>query len=809
MPNFTLIGADTETYLICPEAPFPKPVCVQLCGEDYAATILVHEGMRETFKALFAPDIISVWHSACYDLQVICQHLPELIPAVLKATKEGRVKCTKIREQMLNLADYGHPGMIECNGAMKHISNSLADCVMRYLNVDIFAGKDEDSWRTHYRELENVPLADWPQDAINYAKDDPIWSLKVYKKQEERRQRLKDTLNIDVLVQEDYRVNKEFLLTFMSNTGTDVEVNRFYEIEQPILDEFNEKNFPLLLENGIYRKAVPEQPHVNGAQEHDEDCFANKKSESYDKTRATGKNKERCGCPPKMSKAGKQGIHKKVLQAFVWDLCETEPEVFTPGFTDKADLAMVGHFNKHGWDSDPDILETLSLKVSVNANFLSEAHLYNTVLGEYHYYQEYSKLVSSYLPSLKDAVETDKPIRSQYSVVKSTGRASAKDASPSKGKPKFYPSWNDQQADPRVRTCNIAPKNVSFDLAGNRVLCDGMDWVMCSIDYTAMELGTWSQRCLDVLGYSDCAELILNKGRDAHQYLGGALAAQFDFDFSRVYVGGWDFMEIYDLMTRLKTLDAPCDLHTFKRTWKDLDHKKPPTWINFYDHYRTFAKPIGLGYPGGLGAKTLVGLAATTYHIKMTVKEAMAGKEIWMGMYREAKGALDYVNNALIDPRRDFGWTVDKDGKKKHDVRYAYSTAHGLYRSNCTYTAAANGMFLQAPGAEGALAGVGKAIEECYAGTNELLKPDANGLQVVPLKFIHDEGIYLVRRDGKESKRAFALADLQVQGMKWATPDVAAGADPCFMFRWDKKAKQKFDADGKLIPWDIDDREIG
>ncbi len=142
----------------------------------------------------------------------------------------------------------------------------------------------------------------------------------------------------------------------------------------------------------------------------------------------------------------------------------------------------------------------------------------------------------------------------------------------------------------------------------------------------------------------------------------------------------------------------------------------------------------------------------------------------------------------------------------KKDVKYAYSTAHGLYRSNCTYTAAANGCFLQAPGAEGALKGFGQCVEESYAGTDTLLAPDSHGLQVVPLKFIHDEGIFLIRRDGKESDRATKVSELMVSGMKWATPDVRAAAEPCFMFRWDKKAYPVFNTDGKLIPWDEDDR---
>ncbi len=144
-----------------------------------------------------------------------------------------------------------------------------------------------------------------------------------------------------------------------------------------------------------------------------------------------------------------------------------------------------------------------------------------------------------------------------------------------------------------------------------------MDWVMASIDFTAMELGTWSQRCIDLLGYSDCAELILNQEKDPHRFLGGSLAMQFDSDFCH-YGDPSDLFGTYDIMSELKGLDEPCDLPEFLLVWKTTGHESIPLWSDFYNHYRTFAKPVGLGYPGGLGAKTLRGLAATTYGIHIS-----------------------------------------------------------------------------------------------------------------------------------------------------------------------------------------------
>ena len=806
-----LVGMDTETFLIGQEAPFPRPVCVQYSdfneGHVDRGTVAVKDKMESVFEIAAASgenSIVTVWHNASYDLQVICQHRPDLLPKVIDMVKSGHVKCTLIREQMLNLAQYGHPSMIEINGVFKQISNALGEVVRRYFGVDLSASKADDSWRMNYASLVNVPLEVWPRDAVDYAADDPEWAAKVYLAQEKRRAEFIERVGIDPLKSEDFRTEMSFLLTFLTQVGYDVDPIRFMEIEQAVIDNFNESQFPLLTEATIYCPVTPQQPYANGAQEHEKECFANKKGPNYDKKRATGKNKETCGCPPKMTAGKKAGIRTKVLQAYVWELCRGS-EDFEISFTDSADHADVGHFTKHGWDSDPSVTTRLQGFVAVDKGFLEAHKQLDPILTEYAEYQEYSKLVSSYLPSLREASENGYPVRSQYGVVKSTGRTSAKDASKGSSREKFYCSWNSQQVDPRVRTICIAPKGIGFTETGNRYECPEMDWVMASIDYSAMELGTWSQRCIDLLGFSDCARLILNEGKDAHRYLAGALATQFDPDFASAYAGD-SLLDTYEFLTAIKNEESACDLPMFVKTWEDSGKASKPSWKDFQKHYRTFAKPVGLGYPGGLGVRTLCTLAAATYHFRVSEADSKQAREVWKSTYREAQAALDYVNNELIDPVRDAIWKEDpRTGKQKRDVKYAYVTAGGLYRSNCTYTAAANGCFLQAPGAEGALAGMANTIRAAYTG-NGILGPDGYGLQVVPINFVHDEGIFLLRRDGNESQRAMELADLMVAGMKTATPDVKAGAEPALMFRWDKGAEAKYDTDGKLIPWDEDDR---
>ena len=818
------LAADTETYLIGTEhGPFPNPVCIQIgdLNDPENCMVIGSQDMDNYFPMLFSEDITTIWHNAIYDLQVIGQYRKDLLPAIFKATSSGRVKCTMIREMMLNLAEYGHPSQITAGDSVTQISNSLADCVMRYFGVDLSEDKTEDSWRTNYAELVNIPVSQWPTKAYQYAHDDPMWAAKVYAAQESRRQEFQTRRDIDPLKQENFRVEKALDLSFCTNTGMDTDEIRFLEIEQAVLDMHEAGNFPLMKEENIYIPYLPPQPHKKGAKEHTEECFRNTKGPYYDKKRAARKSEPPCDCPVKMSLPQKPKIGQKVLKGYIWDLAIDNVGQYDLVFSDKTEHEDLNHFKKHGMENArEDVLGRLKEKVSTGAEFLKAHSHLDPILTEYANYQEQSKLVSSYLPAIRLATEEGVPMRSRYHILKSTGRTSSGDFK-DRSRKLMLPSCNSQQVDPRVRGCYVPPRGVGFDLGGNRVTgpeYDSLDWVFCSIDYTAMELATWSQRCLDLLGYSDCAEKIINKGKDAHQYLGGLLAREFDPDFGRLVTGMGD-MEIYELLSELEEHKGLCPLNNFKDAWKKQGHASEPTWKDFYKHYRTFAKPVGLGLPGGLGPQTMLTLAVTVYRLKgITLTQAEKAREVWKGAYREAGAALDFVNTQLVDPTRPPEWRMnERTGKLKKENRYAYLTPGGLYRSNCTYTAAANGNFLQAPGAEGALGGFGKAVRACYgASDNSVLNPDDRGLVSVPMAFVHDEGIFAIRLDGPAddmntwqtvNDRMHATEGLMVSGMEDVTSGVKAGADGCLMWRWDKKAYTKVDKEsGLIVPWDMDDR---
>lgn len=175
------LGFDTETYLIAPGNVAPRMVCLTTCSEDGEVGLFTRDEALPLLHALFdAPDITFVAHHARFDMAVLAAADPTLLPKIMRLYDEGRVRCTMIREKLLalargELADEGD------TGAKRNVKFSLAGCVQRHFGVDISEDKKNPrAWRLRYAELDNVPIADWPEDARRYALDDARWPLAVF-----------------------------------------------------------------------------------------------------------------------------------------------------------------------------------------------------------------------------------------------------------------------------------------------------------------------------------------------------------------------------------------------------------------------------------------------------------------------------------------------------------------------------------------------------------------------------------------------------------------------------------------------------
>jgi hypothetical protein len=245
------------------------------------------------------------------------------------------------------------------------------------------------------------------------------------------------------------------------------------------------------------------------------------------------------------------------------------------------------------------------------------------------------KIVTSYLPHLYTEdpdvpeAETDKQkadpyygkkpaerAHSSYSVLKRTGRTSSYSS-------KHFPSFNGQQVDPRIRPCIIPEEGYLF----------------FSVDYSGMELGSTAQFCLNTFGYSVMSEKI-NAGVDLHAYLGAQIAFELDPEFREgvmEYVTNDESSRdtAHKVFMSTKGSKAACWSDSFRSTFKAThpEEEEEPTWGDFFKHYRKFAKPTGLGFPGGLGAGTFVSYAKSSYGVTVDLDTAKLLRQVWFDTY--------------------------------------------------------------------------------------------------------------------------------------------------------------------------------
>lgn len=358
---------------------------------------------------------------------------------------------------------------------------------------------------------------------------------------------------------------------------------------------------------------------------------------------------------------------------------------------------------------------------------------------------EIKKLVTTTLPMMRQGRNHPK-----YRVLVKTSRTSSYGNS-KKDKNPAYPSGNIQQIDPRVREAYVADPG----------------HVLCSIDYNFIELVSAAQKCLDLFGHSVLADKI-NAGFDPHAYLGAGLARKLDPAFKA-------------------SANSDENYHSFVAR-----RKEDPKWG---DHWRGLAKPTGLGFPGGLGARTFVAYAKSTYGVDLikiagsmdaAIELAKTLKAEWLDLYPEFQDYFNWVNRECVDVE----WSIGPER------RYCYVSPHGTVRRNCFYTECTNGAALQTATAEGAkiaLYMLAKAMHDSSVGSSLL------GCHQVA--FIHDEVILQLPLDDFMHERAFEAAALFREGMSQVMTKVKVGAEPALMMRWNKAAKTVYDKNNRLIPW--------
>lgn len=681
-----IVSLDCETHRIGPGAVAPKVVCTSI--RKGQLTKLYGNGdeeMEEVIKELLLDrGTILVGHNMKYDMGCLYYSYPGLQPAIWKAYREQRITDTQLRERLLNLSSHGNlDTLLLPDKTSVKLDYSLAGLAHKYLGKDRFAQKEgADTWRLNYGTLDGWKAEAYPEEARDYAMNDAIDTLEVYRAQEERV--LSPEGGPCSTKTEFFQAACDFAHYLMTIRGIKTDPKAVAEVEKMVNEELDYKKLNLLLDSGILEPPQPGRPYANKA-----------------------KNKDGT---LKLTKPKKEKVNTKALKQVVEAVCQEE------GI--KVKVTRTGEIK-----TDKDVLAVLETK--------------SEILAQYQHRQNLIKLRTTEIPRMSTGT-----VHPNFKMVVRSGRTSS-----FAGKKPLYPSINIQNVDKRTRHCYI-PR-------------EGM--VLLAADYSFIELVSLAQRCQDLLGHSVLKDLIC-EGIDPHAFLGAQLAYNFEERFQRVCnIHGRTPIQRYALFTRFKTSGNEGDR-------------------DFFKHYRTFAKPTGLGYPGGLGPKKFVSYARSQFGIVISFEQAKRMREIWHETFPEMADYFGYISGNCVDP--------------KSPDEYCFFSPLGMYRAGATYCAACNGNALQTPTSEGAKGAVFEVVRACYeqSPTGIVLK------DCYPLAFVHDEILLEILENDQMHENAMMIQKIMVDAMKKIMPDVPIGVEVSLMRFWSKAAEPVF-KDGRLQIW--------
>jgi hypothetical protein len=101
-----VIAFDTETLPFSAGRMAPQLVCItwQRPGEDPQIIHVKNPGAYSLVVNWLTGDDLLVGHHVVYDLAVLCAQWPDLVPLVFAKYDRDQITCTKIRQQLLDIA---------------------------------------------------------------------------------------------------------------------------------------------------------------------------------------------------------------------------------------------------------------------------------------------------------------------------------------------------------------------------------------------------------------------------------------------------------------------------------------------------------------------------------------------------------------------------------------------------------------------------------------------------------------------------------------------------------------------------------
>lgn len=381
-----------------------------------------------------------------------------------------------------------------------------------------------------------------------------------------------------------------------------------------------------------------------------------------------------------------------------------------------------------------------------------------SVLTDYLDIMKYEKILTAFVSRLKSA---NPVIRTSYKAAVSSGRTSSSSSSQ-------YPSVNIQQMPREV-------PDVTWDIRNCFIPREG--YKICSIDYSGLELSSTAHQLKVLTGKQDMLNII-NRG------------------------------------------DTPVDMHSMLAyRIMNIKEKSKETYDSFvtnkkkapYKDYRQLAKPINLGFPGGIGYDTmrtllareniypkLVVLETSEYEDNLVWKRGACRKEGYPVRIRRTgfrEYQLIYDELVLLKqelfalyPDLEFFLTeghlkycteefkMVKNEFDEWEKEPMYSFQVGDFKRDwCMYTQVCNGLLMQSPAAIGAKKAMVKIIQRY--GDSKAIRP---------LAFIHDEIVFEVINDKNMKLLVQDISEIMIDEMQSVLSSVRIAVEAEVFDYWKK-----------------------
>lgn len=221
------LALDCETALIRPGAQAPDLACVAIWAGPWSRLLGRRDWLATFTDLLRNPEVLIVGHSIAFDMMVLGNEAPQLLPEIFGAYEGDRIACTEVRQKLLDIAAGTRKFHDDEEGDTYKSTYNLEDLARRKLDRRL----DKDTWRLRYGELKDTPIELWPEGAKVYPLEDTRATLDLFQVQEGSRQFLADQFR---------QARSSFWIRLMSAWGIHTDAQGVWELAQRTQREYEE-----------------------------------------------------------------------------------------------------------------------------------------------------------------------------------------------------------------------------------------------------------------------------------------------------------------------------------------------------------------------------------------------------------------------------------------------------------------------------------------------------------------------------------------------------------------------------------------